>query len=222
MASELARLTGLPLVSARNKFEALAAHDALLFAHGALKSLAAALMKIANDLRWLASGPRSGLGELRLPENEPGSSIMPGKVNPTQCEALMMVCSQVMGNDVAANFGGASGNFELNVFKPLIIFDFLQSTRLLADAVASFTHYCVEGIEADTERIAELVARSLMLVTALAPRIGYDRAAAIAKKAHHEGTSLREAALALGHVTAQQFDEWVRAEDMIGARPSRQ
>jgi fumarate hydratase class II len=222
MATELARLTGLPLVSARNKFEVLAAHDALLFAHGALKSLAAALMKIANDLRWLASGPRSGLGELRLPENEPGSSIMPGKVNPTQCEALMMVCSQVMGNDVAANFGGASGNFELNVFKPLIIFDFLQSTRLLADAVASFTHYCVEGIEADTARIAELVARSLMLVTALAPRIGYDRAAAIAKKAHHEGTSLREAALALGHVTAQEFDEWVRAEDMIGARPSKQ
>jgi fumarate hydratase, class II len=216
VVDELARMSGLPFVSAANKFEALAAHDALVFAHGALKSLAAALMKIANDVRWLASGPRSGLGELRLPENEPGSSIMPGKVNPTQCEALTMVCCQVMGNDVAVNFGGASGNFELNVFKPLIIHDFLQSTRLLADGVRSFTRYCVEGIEADGARIAELVKNSLMLVTALTPHIGYDRAAEIAKKAHREGTSLREAALALGHVDAEQFDQWVRAERMIG------
>ncbi len=216
MGDELARLTGLPLVSAANKFEALAAHDALVFAHGALKSLAAALMKIANDIRWLASGPRSGLGELRLPENEPGSSIMPGKVNPTQCEALTMVCCQVMGNDVAINFGGASGNFELNVFKPLIIHDFLQSARLLADSVESFTRYCVAGIEPDTVRIAELVGSSLMLVTALTPHIGYERAAEIAKKAHHEGTSLREAALALGYVTEEQFDQWVRPERMVG------
>jgi fumarate hydratase class II len=216
VAAELARMTELPFVSAANKFEALAAHDALLFAHGALKSLAAALMKIANDLRWLASGPRSGLGELRLPENEPGSSIMPGKVNPTQCEALSMVCCQVLGNDVAVNFGGASGNFELNVFKPLIIFNFLQSARLLTDSIDSFTRYCVEGIEADTARIAESVANSLMLVTALTPHIGYDRAAEIAKKAHHEGTSLREAALALGHVTEEEFDGWVRPERMVG------
>jgi fumarate hydratase, class II len=215
-AAELARLTGLPFASGANKFELLAAHDALLFAHGALKSLAAALMKIANDLRWLASGPRSGLGELRLPENEPGSSIMPGKVNPTQCEALTMVCCQVMGNDVAINFGGASGNFELNVFKPLIAHDFLQSVRMLTDSVTSFTHYCVEGIEADAGRIAALVDNSLMLVTALAPHIGYDRAAAIAKKAHHEGSSLRDAALALGYVSGEQFDQWVRPERMVG------
>jgi fumarate hydratase, class II len=173
-------------------------------------------MKIANDVRWLASGPRSGLGELRLPENEPGSSIMPGKVNPTQCEALTMVCCQVLGNDVAVNFGGASGNFELNVFKPLIIHDFLQSTRLLADSVHSFTRYCVDGIEADTSRIARLVEDSLMLVTALTPHIGYDRAAEIAKKAHREGTSLRDAAMSLGHVDAEQFDQWVRPERMIG------
>jgi len=216
VVDELVRMSGLPFVSAANKFEALAAHDALVFAHGALKSVATALMKIANDVRWLASGPRSGLGELRLPENEPGSSIMPGKVNPTQCEALTMVCCQVLGNDVAVNFGGASGNFELNVFKPLIIHDFLQSTRLLADSIQSFTRYCVDGIEADSARIAKLVEDSLMLVTALAPHIGYDRAAEIAKKAHREGTSLRNAALALGHVDAQQFDQWVRPERMIG------
>ena len=216
VVDELARIGGLPFVSAANKFEALAAHDALVFAHGALKSVAAALMKIANDVRWLASGPRSGLGELRLPENEPGSSIMPGKVNPTQCEALTMVCCQVLGNDVAVNFGGASGNFELNVFKPLIIHDFLQSTRLLADSVRSFTRYCVDGIEADTARIAQLVEDSLMLVTALTPHIGYDRAAEIAKKAHREGISLREAAMSLGHVDAEQFDQWVRPERMIG------
>jgi fumarate hydratase, class II len=219
VSDELARITGLPFVSAANKFEALAAHDALVFAHGALKSLAAALMKIANDVRWLGSGPRSGLGELRLPENEPGSSIMPGKVNPTQCEALCMVCCQVMGNDVTVNFGGASGHFELNVFKPVIIYDFLQSARLLADSSDSFTRYCVEGIEADTARIAELVDNSLMLVTALAPHIGYDRAAEIAKKAHHEKTSLRAAALALGFVTEEQFDRWVRPEDMVGPTP---
>jgi fumarate hydratase, class II len=219
VADELARITGLPFVSAVNKFEALAAHDALVFAHGALKSLAAALMKIANDVRWLGSGPRSGLGELRLPENEPGSSIMPGKVNPTQCEALCMVCCQVMGNDVTVNFGGAAGHFELNVFKPVIIYDFLQSARLLADSSDSFTRYCLEGIEADTARIAELVDNSLMLVTALAPHIGYDRAAEIAKKAHHEKTSLRAAALALGYVTDEQFDRWVRPERMVGPTP---
>jgi len=173
-------------------------------------------MKIANDIRWLASGPRSGLGELRLPENEPGSSIMPGKVNPTQCEALTMVCGQVMGNDVAINVGGASGNFELNVFKPLIIHDFLQSARLLADSVESFTLHCVAGIEANTVRIAELMGSSLMLVTALTPHIGYERAAEIAKKAHHEGTSLRQVALAMGYVTEEQFDQWVRPERMVG------
>ena len=216
VADDLALASGLPFVSAANKFEALAAHDALVFAHGALKSLAAAVMKIANDVRWLASGPRSGLGELSLPENEPGSSIMPGKVNPTQCEALTMVCCQVLGNDVAANFGGASGNFELNVFKPLIIHNFLQSTRLLADSVHSFTRYCVDGIEADAARIAELVDNSLMLVTALTPHIGYDKAAEIAKKAHRDGTTLREAALALGFVSGEQFDQWVQPERMIG------
>lgn len=219
VATELAQRTAIPLASAANKFEALAAHDALVFAHGALKSAAAALMKIANDVRWLASGPRSGLGELRLPENEPGSSIMPGKVNPTQCEALVMACCQVMGNDVAINFGGASGNFELNVCKPLIAHNFLQSARLLADAAASFTRYCVEGIEAEPERIEALVRNSLMLVTALAPHIGYDKAAHIAKTAHAKGTTLREAALALGYVSAEQFDAWVRPEQMTGTRP---
>jgi fumarate hydratase, class II len=216
MATELSELTGLPFVSARNKFEALAAHDALVFAHGALKSLAAALMKIANDIRWLASGPRSGLGELSLPENEPGSSIMPGKVNPTQAEALTMVCCQVMGHDVALSVAGASGNFELNVFKPVIIYDFLASVRMLADAIASFVRYCVEGIEPNESRIAELMERSLMLVTALTPHIGYDRAAQIAKQAHREGTTLREAALASGHVSERDFDRWVRPEAMIG------
>jgi fumarate hydratase, class II len=215
-AAELAELTGLPFVSARNKFEALAAHDALVFAHGALKSLAAALIKIANDIRWLASGPRSGLGELSLPENEPGSSIMPGKVNPTQVEALTMVCCQVMGHDVAVSIAGASGNFELNVFKPVIIYDFLASARMLADAIASFVRYCVEGIEPNEARIAQLMERSLMLVTALTPHIGYDRAAQIAKQAHRQGTTLREAAVASGHVSAEDFDRWVRPEAMIG------
>jgi fumarate hydratase class II len=218
VAVELARSSGLPFTSADNKFAALAAHDGLIAAHGALKTLAVALMKIANDIRWLASGPRSGLGEISIPENEPGSSIMPGKVNPTQCEALTMLCAQVMGNDVAISIGGALGNFELNVFKPLIAHNFLQSVRLLADGMGSFEAHCVHGIEAKRERIAELLERSLMLVTALAPHIGYDRAAEIAKKAHHEGSTLREAALALGHVTPEQFDQWVQPAEMI--RPS--
>ncbi|MBX3677849.1 MAG: class II fumarate hydratase [Rhodocyclaceae bacterium] len=214
VAAELARQSGIPYSSAANKFAALAAHDALVAAHGALKTLAAALMKIANDIRWLASGPRSGLGELSLPENEPGSSIMPGKVNPTQCEALTMICCQVFGNDVALNFGGASGNFELNVYKPLIAHNFLQSVRLLADGMASFEAHCVRGIEANPERIAELMARSLMLVTALTPHIGYDRAAEIAKRAHAEGSTLKEAALALGYVSEADFERWVRVEAM--------
>ena len=178
-------------------------------------------MKIANDVRWLASGPRSGLGEIRIPENEPGSSIMPGKVNPTQCEAMTMVCAQVFGNDVAVNIGGASGNFELNVFKPLIIHNFLQSVRLLADGARSFDEHCARGIEPDRERIDELVQRSLMLVTALNPHIGYDKAAKIAKTAHQSGSTLREAALASGWVTAEQFDAWVVPEQMVGDRDAR-
>jgi fumarate hydratase class II len=218
VAGELARLTGLPFVTAPNKFEVMAAADALVHAHGALKTLAASMMKIANDIRWLASGPRSGIGELSIPENEPGSSIMPGKVNPTQCEAVTMLCCQVFGNDVAVNFGGASGNFELNVFRPMIAYNFLQSVRLLADGIASFHDRCAVGIEPNRERIAELVDRSLMLVTALNPHIGYDKSAQIAKKAHREGTSLREAAIASGHVTAEQFDQWVRAGDMAGRK----
>ncbi len=216
VAAELARATGLPLVSAPNKFEVMAAADALVHAHGALKTLAASLMKIANDVRWLASGPRSGLGEIRIPENEPGSSIMPGKVNPTQSEALTMACCQVFGNDVAVNVGGASGNFELNVFRPLIAHNVLQSVRLLADGMRSFNDHCAVGIEPDRARIAELVGRSLMLVTALNPHIGYDKAAQIAKRAHREGTTLREAALATGFVTAEQFDAWVRPQAMTG------
>ena len=215
-AAELARLTGLPFVTAPNKFEALASVDGLVFAHGALKTLAASLMKIANDVRWLASGPRSGIGELSIPENEPGSSIMPGKVNPTQSEAVTMLAAQVFGNDVAINFGGASGNFELNVFRPLVAHNFLQSVRLLADGMVSFNDHCAVGIEPHRERIAELVARSLMLVTALNPHIGYDKAASIAKKAHQEGTSLREAAVASGHVTGEQFDQWVVPGHMVG------
>ncbi len=216
VAHELAQRTGLPFVTAPNKFEVMAACDALVHAHGALKTLAASLMKIANDVRWLASGPRSGIGEITIPENEPGSSIMPGKVNPTQCEALTMLCCQVMGNDVAINMGGASGNFELNVFRPMVAHNFLQSVRLLADGMVSFNDHCAVGIEPQRERIAELVRRSLMLVTALNPHIGYDKAAAIAKKAHQEGTSLREAAIATGFVTAQQFDQWVVPERMVG------
>jgi len=218
VASELARDTGVAFLSAPNKFQALASHEALLFAHGALKTLAAGLMKIANDVRWLSSGPRSGLGEISIPENEPGSSIMPGKVNPTQCEAVTMLAAQVMGNDVAINIGGASGNFELNVYKPLVIHNFLQSVRLLADGMASFDQHCAAGIEPNRERIAELVERSLMLVTALNPHIGYDKAAKIAKKAHKEHTSLKEAALALGYLTAQEFDKWVVPADMTNMR----
>ncbi|ERE05856.1 class II fumarate hydratase [Pseudogulbenkiania ferrooxidans] len=215
VAARLAEDSGLPFTSAGNKFAALAGHEPLVFAHGALKTLAAALMKIANDIRWLGSGPRSGLGELTLPENEPGSSIMPGKVNPTQCEAMTMLCCQVLGNDAALAIGAASGNFELNVFKPLIAHNFLQSARLLADGMDSLREHCVDGMEANRARIAELMERSLMLVTALNPHIGYDKAAAIAKHAHHHGTTLREAALALGHLSAEQFDAWVRPEDMV-------
>lgn len=216
VAAELARLTGQPFVTAPNKFEAMASVDALVHAHGALKTLAASLMKIANDVRWLASGPRSGIGELSIPENEPGSSIMPGKVNPTQSEAVTMLAAQVFGNDVAINFGGASGNFELNVFRPMVAHNFLQSVRLLADGMRSFNDHCAVGIEPNRARIAELVDRSLMLVTALNTHIGYDKAAQIAKKAHKDGSSLRDAALALGHVTAEQFDAWVRPEQMVG------
>jgi fumarate hydratase class II len=215
-ARAIADLTGHPFVSAPNKFEALASHEPLLAAHGALRALAAALTKIANDVRWLASGPRCGIGELRIPENEPGSSIMPGKVNPTQCEALTMVCAQVMGNDVAVGIGGASGNFELNVYKPLIIHNVLHSVRLLADACDSFDTHCARGIEPDRARIRELVERSLMLVTALAPRLGYDRAAAIAKTAHAEGITLKEAAVKMGALTAEEFDREVRPESMVG------
>ena len=216
VAAEIAELTGLPFVTAPNKFEALASCDALVHAHGTLKTLAGSLMKIANDIRWLASGPRSGIGELSIPENEPGSSIMPGKVNPTQSEAMTMLCAQVFGNDVAINFGGASGNFELNVFRPMIAHNFLQSVRLLADGMVSFNDHCAVGIEPNRERIAELVAASLMLVTALNPHIGYDKAAAIAKKAHQEGSSLKDAAIASGLVTSEQFDQWVVPADMTG------
>jgi fumarate hydratase, class II len=215
-AAKVAELTRLPFTSAPNKFAALAAHDALVFAHGAVTTLAVSLMKIANDIRWLGSGPRSGLGELELPENEPGSSIMPGKVNPTQSEALTMVSCQVMGNDTAIAVAGSQGNFELNVFKPVIARNFLHSVRILADACRTFREFCVEGIKPNRERIAELVEQSLMLVTALTPRIGYDKAAEIAKKAHHEGTTLREAALELGYLTEQEYDEAVRPEGMIG------
>ena len=215
VAAELSRLTGLPFVTAPNKFENMASCDALVHAHGALKTLAASMMKIANDVRWLASGPRSGIGEISIPENEPGSSIMPGKVNPTQSEAVTMLCCQVFGNDVAINIGGASGNFELNVFRPMVAYNFLQSVRLLADGMTSFNDHCAVGIEPNRERIADLVGRSLMLVTALNPHIGYDKAAQIAKKAHKEGTSLREAAVASGHVTGEQFDAWVRPEQMV-------
>ena len=215
-AGEVATITGLPFVTAPNKFEALAAHDALVELHGALNVLAASLMKIANDIRLLGSGPRCGLGELKLPENEPGSSIMPGKVNPTQSEALTMVCYQVMGNNVSVTLGASNGHLELNVFKPLIIFNVLQSIRLLADAARSFTDNCVVGIEADRKRIAKLLHESLMLVTALNPKIGYDNAAKVAKKAHHEGTTLKQAAVELGLLSEQEFDEWVRPEAMLG------
>jgi fumarate hydratase class II len=218
VAKKVAELSGHPIVTAPNKFEALAGHDAIVFAHGALKTLAASLMKIANDVRWLASGPRSGIGEITIPENEPGSSIMPGKVNPTQSEAMTMLCAQVLGNDVAVNVGGASGNFELNVFKPLIAHNFLQSARLIADGCDSFRKNCAVGIEPNRKKIAEHLENSLMLVTALNPHIGYDNAAKIAKKAHKEGLTLREAALALGLVSAEDFDRFVRPADMIGPK----
>ncbi|HET9932500.1 MAG TPA: class II fumarate hydratase [Polyangiaceae bacterium] len=218
VASELTRISGLGLKTAPNKFEALAAHDAIVFAHGALKTLAAALFKLANDVRWLASGPRSGLFELSIPENEPGSSIMPGKVNPTQAEAMLMACAQVFGNDVALNIGGSNGNFELNVFKPLIINAFLQSARLLTDCCLGFRQHLVLGMRPNEKRIAELLERSLMLVTALTPHIGYENAARIARKAHLDGTTLKEAALTLGLVSADDFERWVRPEQMLGPR----
>jgi fumarate hydratase, class II len=213
-ARKMSELTGLPFRSHPNKFAALSAHDEIVFASGALKTLAASLTKIANDIRWLASGPRAGLGELTLPENEPGSSIMPGKVNPTQCEAMTMVAAQVFGNDAAIGFAGSQGNFELNVFKPVMIHNFLHSVRLLADACRSFTDHCVTGMDVNVERIEQNVKNSLMLVTALSPRIGYDKAAEIAHKAHHEHLSLREAALKLGYLTEREFDEIVRPEMM--------
>lgn len=216
VAAEIAKFTRQSFVTAPNKFEALATCDALVHAHGALKGLAASLMKIANDVRWLSSGPRCGIGELSIPENEPGSSIMPGKVNPTQCEAMTMLCAQVMGNDVAISIGGASGNFELNVFRPMIIHNFLQSVRLLADGMNSFNHHCAIGIEPNIDRITQLLNESLMLVTALNTHIGYDKAATIAKTAHKEGTTLKTAALKLGYLTAEEFDLWVRPEKMVG------
>jgi fumarate hydratase class II len=214
-AGKIAELTGLPFRAAANPFAALAAHDAVVFASGALATLAASLMKIANDIRWLGSGPRAGIGELRLPENEPGSSIMPGKVNPTQSEAMTMVAVQVFGNDTAIKIAGSQGNFELNVFKPLMIRNLLHSTRLLADASRTFREFCVEGLEPDRERIRAFVGASLMLVTALTPKIGYDKAAEIAKKAHREGTSLKEAALALGSLTEAEFDEIVDPSKLV-------
>jgi fumarate hydratase class II len=214
-ARKIAALTGLPFVAAPNAFAALAAHDGVVFMSGALATLAASLMKIANDIRWLGSGPRAGIGELVLPENEPGSSIMPGKVNPTQSEALTMVAVQVFGNDTAIKIAGSQGNFELNVFKPVMIKNLLHSTVLLADASRHFREFCIEGLEPDRERIHDLVGRSLMLVTALTPHIGYDKAAEIAKKAHHEGTTLKEAALALGYLTEAEYDAMVVPERMV-------
>ncbi|MBA2403177.1 MAG: class II fumarate hydratase [Bdellovibrionales bacterium] len=218
MARKISEFTGLHFTSAPNKFEAMAAHDAIVQAHGAMKGLAACLFKIANDIRWLASGPRSGLGEIYIPENEPGSSIMPGKVNPTQCEAMTMICAQVMGNDVAISIGGASGNFELNVFKPLMIHNFLQSVRLLTDGCISFDEFCVKGIEPNHSRIEYHLQNSLMLVTALNPHIGYDKAAHIAKKALAENKTLKVAAVESGFLTAENFDEWVKPEDMTNLK----
>lgn len=214
-ATEVADITGLPFVTAPNKFEALAAHDSIVEASGVLNTLAVSLMKIANDIRLLGSGPRSGIGEISLPENEPGSSIMPGKVNPTQSEAMTMVCAQVMGNHVTITHAGATGHFELNVFKPVLIYNLLQSVKLIADACRSFSENCVVGITANTDRIAKLMSESLMLVTALNPHIGYDNAAKIAKKAHHEGTTLLEAGLALGLLTEEQFHQWVVPANMV-------
>lgn len=216
VAAKIAELTGLPFITAPNKFEALAAHDAIVASHGALKTLAVSLMKIGNDIRLLASGPRSGIGEIRIPDNEPGSSIMPGKVNPTQCEALTMVAAQVMGNDVAINIGGATGHFELNVFKPLMIYNFLHSARLIGDACVSFEEKCARGIEPIYENIQKHLENSLMLVTALNTRIGYYKAAEIAQKAHKENKTLKEAAVELAYLTAEEFDQWVRPENMVG------
>ena len=216
VAAYIAEFTDLPFVSAPNKFEALAAHDAMVGTHGVLKQIAVSLNKIANDIRLMASGPRSGIGELLIPANEPGSSIMPGKVNPTQCEALTMVCAQVLGNDVAVSVGGTQGHYELNVFKPMLAANLIQSAQLLGDACRSFTDNCVVGIEPNHERITALVQNSLMLVTALNTKIGYYKAAEIANKAHAEGTTLKEACLALGYLTAEEFDQWVRPEDMTG------
>jgi fumarate hydratase, class II len=218
VAAYIAEFTGLPFITAPNKFEALAAHEALVASHGALKQLAVALYKIANDIRMLASGPRSGIGELLLPENEPGSSIMPGKVNPTQCEALTMVCAQVFGNDVTITFAGSQGHYELNVFKPVLVANFLQSANLLADACVSFTDNCAVGIAPNTKRIQELVDNSLMLVTALNTKIGYYKAAEIAQTAHRNGTTLQEEAIRLGYVTAEDFEAWVKPEDMVGKK----
>jgi len=218
VALELKKLGGLPFVTAPNKFEALASCDAVVHAHGALKTLAASLMKIANDVRWLACGPRCGIGELSIPENEPGSSIMPGKVNPTQSESMTMICCQVFGNDVAVNCGGAAGNFELNVFRPLVIRNFLHSVHLLAHACENFDEHCALGIEPNPERIDRLMRDSLMLVTALNPHLGYEKAAAIAKNAHKKRVTLKESAVALGYLTPAQFDEWVRPEDMVGIK----
>jgi fumarate hydratase class II len=217
-AKEVADITGLPFVTAPNKFEALAAHDAIVESSGALNVIATSLMKIANDIRLLGSGPRCGLGELSLPENEPGSSIMPGKVNPTQCEAMTMLCAQVMGNNMAITVAGSNGHFELNVFKPVMIHNLLQSIRLIADGCRSFTDNCVVGIEANRERIEQLRDESLMLVTALNPHIGYDNAAKIAKKAHKEGTTLKAAAIALELLSEDEFDQWVRPETMVGPK----
>ncbi|MFN4079721.1 MAG: lyase family protein, partial [Saprospiraceae bacterium] len=216
VAEHIARLTGLPFATAPNKFEALAAHDAIVEAHGALKTCAVSLMKIGNDIRMLSSGPRSGIGEIFIPDNEPGSSIMPGKVNPTQCEALTMVAAQVLGNDVAINVGGANGHFELNVFKPLMAYNFLHSARLIGEACVSFNDKCAVGIEPLYDNISRHLNNSLMLVTALNPKIGYYKAAEIAQKAHRENTTLKEAALQLGYLSAEEFDAWVRPEQMIG------
>ena len=216
VAKHIAKLTGLPFVTAENKFEALASHDAIVEAHGALKTVAVSLMKIANDIRLLSSGPRSGIGEIFIPDNEPGSSIMPGKVNPTQCEALTMIVAQVLGNDVAINIGGATGHFELNVFKPVMIYNFLHSARLIGDGCVSFNDKCAEGIEPIESNIKKHVDNSLMLVTALNTKIGYYKAAEIAQKAHKEGTTLKEMAVKLGYVTPQEFDEWVKPENMVG------
>ncbi|MGR3490710.1 MAG: lyase family protein, partial [Shimia sp.] len=218
VAGHMAEITGLPFVTAPNKFEALAGHDAMVQMSGALKTAAASLFKIANDIRLLGSGPRCGLGELMLPENEPGSSIMPGKVNPTQCEALTQVCAHVIGNDAAVGFAGSQGHFELNVYKPMMAYNVLQAMQLLGDAAQAFTDNCVVGIRADEDRIAKIMRESLMLVTALAPEIGYDNATTVAKTAHKNGTTLKEEAVGLGYVTPERFDEVVRPEKMIGPK----